>query len=164
AHHGARQRQPERGGAHPRRPSELAQADARAMEVLVDAMRTPERCTTLVQLHRGGAAPRGSAPSSETLNGPRFVRFPCARRLASELLSSSDLDGALMGRVSVNRVIRGENHGEGLGGSGGDRVVSAGGPGDRVRDVELDSVLPGGRHCGRGRILGEGGRLIYSLL
>src|SRR2546422_680472 len=61
----------------------------------------------------------------------------------------------LMGRVSATRANRGGSHGEGPGGSRTDRVVSAGGPGDRVRDVGLDSILPGDRHRRRRRVVSE---------
>src|SRR3989454_64435 len=61
----------------------------------------------------------------------------------------------LMGRVSATRAIEGGSHGEGPGGSRTDRVVPAGGPGDRVRDVGLDSILPGDRHRRRRRGVSE---------
>src|SRR2546422_3358724 len=48
-----------------------------------------------------------------------------------------------------------ESHGEGMGGhrdrGGGDRIVLAGGAGDRVGDIQLHAVLPGDRDGGRRR-------------
>src|SRR5215831_9576323 len=78
-------------------------------------------------------------------------------RLWSHLWSANCLAfsrsvGALMGRAS--QPFRRKSNGEGIcglgGGGGSDRVIPAGGAGDRVGHVPLDPVLSGDRDC-RGR-------------
>src|SRR5438034_715543 len=125
------------------------------MEVLVGDSKTWLRCTTLVQVHRCGAA--GCRDDVRQRYSELLIVLEVSLLRLTWRASCSCAVGfgeTLMGRVSATRAIRGGSHDEGLGGSRGDRIVPAGGSGDRVRDVGFDSVLPGDWYRRRRGVLG----------